>query len=74
MKNKTIVNNLKITYIKSVAVYKIIRNNEIQCELAYPDNKNGYNIIIYNIIIKLQIQLIKHIKMIYIESNIIMIL
>ena len=43
MKNKTIVNNLKITFMKSVAVYKIIRNNEIQCELAYPDNKNGYN-------------------------------
>ena len=49
MKNKTIVNNLKITFMKSVAVYKIIRNNEIQYELAFPDNINGYNIIIYNI-------------------------
>ena len=49
MKNKTIVNNLKITFIKSVAVYKIIRNNEIQYELAYPDNINGYNINIYNL-------------------------
>ena len=40
MKNKIIVNNLKINWMKSVAVYKIIRNNEIQYELAYPDNKN----------------------------------
>ena len=48
--SKVIVNNLKIAFMKSVAVYKIIRNNEISYEIAYPDNKNGYNIIIYNIL------------------------
>ena len=37
--------------MKSVAVYNIIRNNEILYEIAYPDNKNGYNIIIYNILL-----------------------
>ena len=53
MKNiNTIANNLYITWTKSVAVYKIIKNNEILYELAYPDNKNGYNIIIYNILLK----------------------
>ena len=36
--------------MKSVAVYKIKRNNEISYEIAYSDNKNGYNIIIYNIL------------------------
>ena len=36
--------------MKSVAVYKIERNNEISYEIAYPYNKNGYNIIIYNIL------------------------
>ena len=43
------LNNLNITWIKSVAVYKIKRFDEISYELAYPDNKKGYNIIIYNI-------------------------
>jgi len=51
MNNNTISNNLKITWWKSVAVYNIIRNNEIWYEIAYPDNKNGYNIIIYNILL-----------------------
>ena len=37
--------------MKSVAVYSIIKNNEILYEIAYPDNKNGYNIIIYNILL-----------------------
>ena len=52
MKNKTIANNLNIKWLKSVAVYKIIRNNEISYEIAYPENENGYNIIIYNLIKK----------------------
>ena len=47
---KSIANNLKITFMKSVAVYKIIRSNDMLYEIAYPDNKNGYNIIIYNIL------------------------
>jgi len=51
MNNNTISNNLKKTYIKSVAVYNITRNNEILYEIAYPDNKNGYNIIIYIILL-----------------------
>jgi len=42
--------NLDITFLKSVAVYKIIRNDEILYEMVYPDNKNGFNIIIYNIL------------------------
>ena len=51
MKNiNTIANNLNINFMKSVAVYKIIKNDEILYEIAYSDNKNGYNIIIYNII------------------------
>ena len=51
MNNNIISNNLNITYMKSVAVYNIIKNNEILYEIAYPDNKNGYNIIIYNILL-----------------------
>ena len=51
MNNNIISNNLNITWWKSVAVYNIIRNNEILYEIAYPDNKNGYNIIIYNILL-----------------------
>ena len=47
---KTIANNLKITYVKSVAVYKIKRDDEMLYEIAYPDNNNGYNIIIYNLL------------------------
>ena len=51
MNNNIISNNLNIIWMKSVAVYNIIRNNEILYEIAYPDNKNGYNIIIYNILL-----------------------
>ena len=51
MNNNIISNNLYITWWKSVAVYNIIRNNEILYEIAYPDNNNGYNIIIYNILL-----------------------
>ena len=51
MKNSYILaNNLDII-MKSVSVYKIIRDNKILNELAYPDNNNnGYNIIIYNLL------------------------
>ena len=45
-----VANNLHITFMKSVSVYEIIKNNEKVYELAYPDNINGYNIIIYNLI------------------------
>ena len=51
MRNNTISNNLYITYMKSVAVYNIKKNNDILYEIAYPDNYNGYNIIIYNILL-----------------------
>jgi WD40 repeat protein len=51
MNNNIISNNLYITSLKSVAVYNIIKNNEILYEIAYPDNNNGYNIIIYNILL-----------------------
>ena len=51
MKNKTTANNLEINWVQSVAVYKIIRNNEIYYELTYPDNIIGYNIIIYDILL-----------------------
>ena len=44
------IGNLDITFMKSVAVYKIIRNDEIFYEIAFPDNKNGFNIIIYNLL------------------------
>jgi hypothetical protein len=45
-----LANNLDISS-KSVTVYKIIRDNKILNELAYPDNNNnGYNIIIYNLL------------------------
>ena len=37
---KNIANNLNIKWMKSVAVYKIIRNNEANYELAYPENLN----------------------------------
>ena len=41
-------------YFKSGTVYKIIKNNEILYELAYPDNGSldGGKIIIYNILLK----------------------
>ena len=42
---------LNITYMKSVAVFSLIKNNERFYEIAYPDNKNGYNIIIYNLLL-----------------------
>ena len=48
--NYVIANNLDIRNNKSVSVYKIIRDNEILNELVYPDNNNGYNIIIYNLL------------------------
>ena len=35
--------------MKSVAVFNLIKNKEILYEVAYPENKNGYNIIIYNL-------------------------
>ena len=44
-----ISNDLSITYMKSVAVFNLIKNKEILYEVAYPENKNGYNIIIYNL-------------------------
>ena len=51
MKNiKSLSDNLNITWIKSVAVYKINRFDEISYELSYPEYKKGYNIIIYDII------------------------
>ena len=46
---KDLVNNLNISIMKSVAVYEIIRNDEILYELAYPDNKIRFDIIIYNL-------------------------
>ena len=45
----TISNDLNITHMKSVAVFNLIKNKEILYEVAYPDNNNGYNIIIYNL-------------------------
>ena len=52
IKNINVISNdLSITYMKSVAVYTIIKNNERLYEIAYPDNKNGYNIIIYNLLL-----------------------
>ena len=44
-----ISNDLSITHMKSVAVFNLIKNKEILYEVAYPENKNGYNIIIYNL-------------------------
>ena len=44
-----ISNNLNITYMKSVAVFNLIKNNERFYEVAFPENKNEYNIIIYNL-------------------------
>ena len=37
--------------MKSVAVFSLIKNNERFYEVTYPDNKNGYNIIIYNLLL-----------------------
>ena len=52
IKNINVISNdLNITFMKSVAVYTIIKNNESLYEIAYPDNKNGYNIIIYNLLL-----------------------
>ena len=44
-----ISNDLSITHMKSVAVFNLIKNKEKLYEVAYPENKNGYNIIIYNL-------------------------
>ena len=46
-----ISNDLSITFLKSVSVYSIEQSNEILYEIAYPDNINGFNIIIYNILL-----------------------
>ena len=46
-----ISNNLDITFMKSVTVFCIIKNNERLYEFVYPDNKNGYNIIFYNLLL-----------------------
>ncbi len=35
--------------MKSVAVFNLIKNNERFYEVAFPENKNEYNIIIYNL-------------------------
>ena len=52
LKNINVISNdLNITFLKSVAVYSIIKNNETLYEIAYPVIKNGFNIIIYNIIL-----------------------
>ena len=53
---KNIANNLNIKWMKSVAVYKIIRNNEANYEIAYPEN---LNIKIYNILSNKKIYTIK---------------
>ena len=68
---KIIANNLYLTFIKSVAVYKIKRNDEILYEIAYPDNKNGYNIIIYNLLLNKNTNIIKnaHLNNIYIIKH-----
>ena len=54
---KNRANNLNIKWMKSVAVYKIIRNNEAKYELAYPEN---LNIKIYNILSNKKIYTIKN--------------
>ena len=46
-----ISNDLSIQFTKSVAVYGKIKNNKILYEVAYPDNKNGYNIIIFDLML-----------------------
>ena len=39
MKNiKVAANNLNLLTLKSVSVYKILRNDEIFYEIVYPDN------------------------------------
>ena len=49
--NNIISNNINIENKKSVAAFCIIKNNERLYEVAYPDNKIGYNIIFYNILL-----------------------
>ena len=44
-----ISNDLDLTYMKSVAVFNLIKNNERFYEVAYPENENEFNIIIYNL-------------------------
>ena len=46
---EVIANDLDIRFMKSVAVYSIKREEKIKYEIAYPDNKNGYNIIFYDL-------------------------
>ena len=49
LKNINNINNLRSCPFKSIAVYNIERNNEKICEIAYEENNNEYNIIIYNL-------------------------
>ena len=49
-KNINLISSINITYTKSVAVYSINRNKSIFYEIAFPDNKNGFNVLIYDIL------------------------
>ena len=54
-------NKINLISIKSVAVYKISKNDyEELYELAYPENKDGYNIIIYNLLLNKKISQMKN--------------
>ena len=46
-----IANNLEINFMRSVAVFQILRNNTVSYEIAFPENKNGFNIMICDIIL-----------------------
>ena len=47
-----ISNDSNIRFMKSVTVFCIIKNDERLYEVVYPDNnKNGYNIIFYNLLL-----------------------
>ena len=51
LKNINVISNdLYITFMKSVAVFNTIKNNERLYEVAYPDNTNEFNIMIYNLL------------------------
>ncbi len=50
LKNIDVISNdLQIFYRKSVAVYSMIKSNEIIYEITFPDNKNGYNVIFFDL-------------------------
>jgi WD40 repeat protein len=50
LKNIDVISNdVKIYYMKSVAVYSMIKSNEIIYEIAFPGNKNGYNVIFFDL-------------------------